>query len=85
MDFVRTRQALIWISAVAAFAICWAWAISSFGAMGLYAGWIAAAIVAPLTGIVVSLLWTVIALTVLLTWHCRASDRGGAFGPEGSR
>jgi hypothetical protein len=81
MDFVKSRQALIWISAVLAFAICWGWAISSFGTIGLYAGWIAAAIVAPLAGIAVSLLWTLVALTVLLGWHFHAADRGDV-GPS---
>lgn len=84
MDFVKLRRTFIWGAAATAFALCWAWAISSFGMTGLYVGWIAAAIVAPLAAVLVSFLWTIIALTVLLGWHVHASERGGSFGSQAS-
>ena len=82
MDFVKLRRVFIGLSAAAAFALCWAGAISSFGLAGLYLGWIAAAIVAPLAAAVVSVLWSTVALTVLLGWHFHASERGGSFGSQ---
>lgn len=80
MGFATSRRALVWGSAVAVFALCWTWAISSFGAMGLYAGWLPGLVLAPLAAGLASLLWSIIALAVLLGWHFRASDRGGPFG-----
>jgi hypothetical protein len=80
MCFATSRRALIWGSALAVFAMCWAWAITSFGTMGLYAGWLPALVLAPLAGAAVSFVWTVIALTVLLGWHLRASERDRTFG-----
>lgn len=80
MDFAKSRRALIWGSATAVFAMCWAWAITSYGAVGLYAGWLPALVLAPLAGAAVSFLWTVVALAVLLGWHLRASERDRTFG-----
>jgi hypothetical protein len=80
MGFAKSRRALIWGSAAAVFAICWALAITSFGTVGLYAGWLPALVIAPLAGAAVSFLWTVIALTVLLGWHLHASERDRNFG-----
>jgi hypothetical protein len=64
--------------------MCWGWAIASWGSIGLYAGWIPAAIAAPLAAALVSTLWSVIALTVLFGWHFHASERGGSFGSRAS-
>jgi hypothetical protein len=82
MNFVKLRWTFIWASAAAAFALCWAGTISSFGLAGVYLGWIAAAIVAPLAAIVVSVVWSAVALTVLLGWHVHACERGGGFNAK---
>lgn len=80
MGFVKSRRAIIWGSAVAVFAMGWGWAVSYFGMMGLYTGWLPALILAPAAAALAEFLWSVIALTALLGWHCRAGGRGGAFG-----
>jgi hypothetical protein len=49
--------------------------------MGLYLGWIAAAIVAPLAALLVSAVWSTIALTALLGWHVHVCGRDGGFAP----
>jgi hypothetical protein len=81
MDIIRFRPVLIWIVPTLVFAACWGWGISSWGAVGLYAGWIPAAIAARLAGLLASVLWSLIALAALLGWPCYASERGGPFGP----
>jgi hypothetical protein len=35
--------------------------------------------VAPLVAIVVSVVWSAVAMTVLLGWHVHACERGGGF------
>jgi hypothetical protein len=84
MDFVKSRRALICIAAAITFAICWASAISSWGSIGLYVGWIPAAILAPMAGALVWFVWSLVALVVLIGWHVHAAERGGAFGTETS-
>ena len=80
MDFVRSGRALALICALVAFAVSWAGAISSFGTVGLLAGWLPAAVLALGVASLAWLAWTVVALTVLLGWHCHARARGEAFG-----
>jgi|GEM_PF-4079792 len=82
MDFMGVGRILTWVVATAVFAACWAWAISSWGLLGLYVGWIPALIPAPLAAVAVSSLWSVIGLTALLGWHFHACERDGDFGPE---
>ncbi|HKT54176.1 MAG TPA: hypothetical protein VJP88_06970 [Caulobacteraceae bacterium] len=79
MDFMRSGRALALVCAAVAFAVSWVGAISSFGMVGLCAGWLPAAILALGVGSVAWLAWTVVALTVLLGWHCRAREPSEAF------
>lgn len=80
MDFVRSRWILAAACATAVFALSWAQAASSWGAIGLYAGWIPAAALAFLAAAAAWFLWIVVALTMLLGWHCHARARGDALG-----
>jgi hypothetical protein len=84
MDFMRLGRVLCWGSASAAFAVCWGWAIGSWGLMGLYVGWVPAVVLAPFAAALMSFLWSVIGLAALIGWHCHASERGGAFEAEPS-
>jgi hypothetical protein len=79
MDFMRSGRILTLTCAALAFALSWAGAVSSFGTVGLIAGWLPAAIVAIAAASLAWLAWTVIALTMLLGWHCHARERGEAF------
>lgn len=78
MDFMKWRSVLIWVLPVGLFALCWAWAATSWGDVGLYVGWIPAMIVGRLSGVLTSLVWTVIALTLLLAWHFHAGEHRGS-------
>ena len=79
MDVVRSGRALALICALVAFAVSWAGAISSFGIVGLLAGWLPAAVLALAAASLAWLAWAVVALTALLGWHCRARERSEAF------
>lgn len=74
MSCMKWRRVLIWAIPAAIFAFCWAWAVASFGLTGVYVGWIPAVIVGRLAAVVTSLTWSVVALTVLLSWHLRAAE-----------
>jgi len=77
MDFMTWRKVLIWAVPGALFAMCWAWAASSFGLTGFYVGWIPALIIGRLAAMAASVCWSIVALTVLLAWHFYASDKRG--------
>lgn len=80
MDCIRSRRVLVAACAAAVFSLSWAAAASSWGAVGVYAGWIPAAILAAVAAGTAWILWIVVALTMLLGWHCHARDGGEALG-----
>jgi hypothetical protein len=75
MDLMKWRRVLVWLLPAAIFALCWAWATSSWGEMGLYVGWIPAMILGRLSGVLTSACLSIVALGVLLAWHFYASER----------